>query len=241
MKNAEEGRLLIVTVGFETDLPLRALMRVGISPFDRILLISPNTGGEYEKRKARRAVDEIKKIVSMLKVPVSEVPVSCANFSSDVLVLIREIKKAGKKEVVAILAGGMRMLIPEVVSATTALRKYWGKELSITYFFMREDGMHEARLGQEFFTFPNITNRESRIIKLLAKIGGRARRSDFVKKLSESLGVTESMAYKFITALISKKALELRESDVELTEIGRIVAEALPEETSKKQSKNTET
>ena len=226
MKLEETGRLILLTVGFESHLPLRGLLRIGVSPKDQLLLIYPSSGGEYEQKRVQNTVQQIKNITSNLGISIAELPLPCTNFDHDIISIIREIKKVKKKKAVAILAGGMRILIPEVVSALLALRKYWNSNLAVEFFFMREDGLYEKRAQPDYFIPPDITDREIEVLNTILELGRVVERPRVVKTVVERLNVTESMAYKFITTLSSKRVIRIYDNHVELTPLGIIVLEA---------------
>ncbi|MEM1606257.1 MAG: hypothetical protein QXW41_08455, partial [Fervidicoccaceae archaeon] len=105
-------KLVVVTVGFEEKLPLRGLLKVGLDAGDVVVLVYPRSGGEFEVRKVEKAVGVIKEFVGRAGagVRVVDVEVSGLNFYEDVAKILLFLREQKAGEVVAVLAGGMRLV-----------------------------------------------------------------------------------------------------------------------------------
>ncbi len=220
---------MIVTIGFDERLPLRALMRHGVLDGDVIALVYSKTGGEFEVRKVEAAIESLKDVVSKIGggVVVEEVTVSGSDFYGDVKEVIKWLKKAVKmhsvREVKALLVGGMRFTIHSVLLAVM-LFSFYTSTPSMVYT-MREDGASEAAISHNYLVPPKISDRESSIIRL---IGRRAvNRADFVKYVSETQGISISMVYKVIDELEKKGVVHVENNEVKLTLLGELMYEAL--------------
>ncbi|MEM3974868.1 MAG: CRISPR-associated CARF protein Csa3 [Ignisphaera sp.] len=215
-------KLVVVTVGFDEKLPLRGVLKVGLDSGDSVMLVYSKTGGEFEVKKVERAVDVLREIVRSTGAGVVEVEVSGTGFYDDVIAVLRSLKKQKADEVVAVLAGGMRLVIFEVLFALLTLYRL-GRFQGVMgrVLLMREDGLYDVSLPLESF-YATLPERGLAILKILCD-RGEMRRSQLVEIASREAGLSESAVYKMVRNL-SRRGLVVVESDVvRITELGRLI------------------
>lgn len=218
-------RLVIVTVGFDEKLPLRGLLKIGLDSGDAVLLVYSRTGGEFEVKKVEKAVESIKEFIGKTGVSVFDVEVSAMDFYRDVKVILRALSSLGRPadEMIALLVGGMRLLIFEALVAVLLHHSLTG--VGVRVRLMREDGMYEVDVPVEAFHL-TVSSREAGVIRLLAE-SSALKRSKLVDSASHSLEVSESMVYKLIKKLSKKGLIAIEGDAVKLTELGCLATEAL--------------
>lgn len=216
-------KLIIVTIGFDEGLPLRGLLKTGIDVGDTVLLVYSKSGGEFEVKKVEKAVDALKTVVSKTGVKVVDVVVSGMDFYADTGEVIKAVKSQHADEIVAVLAGGMRLTIFEVVVAVLTYHRLTGVRTRI--HLMREDGLYDVTLpGELLFISPPM--RCEAVFKALDE-NGEMKRNLLVDKVSRETGLTESMTYKLVKEMVKKGLLRLEGDTVKMTELGRLMYEAV--------------
>ena len=113
------SRLFVITIGFDEKFPLRAVVRRGISPGDRVLLLTAHPIDERNqkaismfKRMLNNLVENVK--IEVLEVPVEDLPKAVKKIRSKV----NELKTA---QIELNLSGGMRALFLEVLLALVSM------------------------------------------------------------------------------------------------------------------------
>lgn len=219
-------RLLVVTVGFDERLPLRGLLKVGLSSDDVVLLVYSKTGGEFEVKKVEKAVEALKDIISKAGARVVDLVVSGSDFYSDVVAILDALRRYNAGEVIAVLAGGMRILVFEVLAAL--LLRYRVAGVRSRVYVAREDGLYDVVLPVDLF-YVSLSGKEDAVLKKLFELG-ESRRSQLVNTISRELGLSESMVYKVVKSLARKGLVIAEDNSIKLTELGRLAYGAIRRE-----------
>lgn len=220
-------RLFAITVGFDEKLPIRGLLKIGVDVDDIIMLIYSKSGGEFEVKKVEKAVEAVKDLIAKTRVSVVDVVVSGMNFYEDAATVLRTLRKHPAREVVALLAGGMRLVIFEALTAVLLYSSLSGVRARI--HLMREDGLYDVALPVEAFR-TSITPRGAAVLRVLYE-KRTIKRSHLVESVSREIGISESMAYKVVKNLTEKGLVTINNDTLTLTDLGRLVCEALEVET----------
>ncbi len=201
-------------------LPLRGLLKVGLSAGDVVALVYSRSGGEFEVRKVEKAVGVIKEIIGKAGVRVVDVEVSGLNFYEDVAKILWFLREHKAGEVVAVLAGGMRLIVFEVLFALLMLYRHCGcTECSV--LLMREDGLYDAVLPVELF-YVTVSRAELAVLRTLRNEGALKRRR-LIEVVSREAGVSASAVYKSLKILAKKKLVVVEGDVVKPTEMGRLL------------------
>lgn len=216
-------KLVAVTIGFDEKLPLRGLLKVGLDSSDVVLLVYSKTGGEFEVRKVEKAVEAFKDVVSRAGARVVDVVISGTDFYGDTVTVLEALKKHEAREVVAVLAGGMRITVFEVLTALLLHYRHGGVEAKV--FLAREDGLYDVTLPVSMF-YVSVTSRDNVVLKKLSE-GGVMKRSRIVDEVSRETGISESMLYKVVKSLARRGLVVIEDDSVKLTELGRLTYEAI--------------
>jgi len=215
-------RFILVTVGFEEKLPLRGLLKVGLSAGDVVVLVYSRSGGEFEVRKVEKAVGVIKEIIGKAGagVRVIDVEVSGLNFYEDVVKILLFLREQKASEVVAVLAGGMRLIVFEVLFALLMLYRHHGCT-GCSVLLMREDGLYDAVLPVELF-YVTVSKAELAVLRTLRNEGALKRRQ-LIEVISREASVSASAVYKSLKSLAKKKLVVAEGEVVKPTEMGRLL------------------
>ncbi|MEM1696121.1 MAG: CRISPR-associated CARF protein Csa3 [Desulfurococcaceae archaeon] len=213
-------RLILVTVGFEEKLPLRGLLKVGLSAGDVVALVYSRSGGEFEVRKVEKAVGVIKEIIGKAGVSVVDVEVSGSNFYGDVAKILWFLREQKASEVVAVLAGGMRLVAFEVLNALLMLHRHSGCT-GCSVLLMREDGLYDVILPVELF-YVTVSKAELAVLRALRNEGALKRRQ-LIEVVSREVGVSASAVYKSLKSLAKKKLVVVEDETVKPTEMSRLL------------------
>jgi len=218
-------RLIVCTVGFDEKLVLRSLVRVGFSVTDIVVLVYAKSGGEYEVKRVENAVGSIKELLDSVGVEYHDVVVSGMDFASDVATVIDWLKNhAGKRGIVGVITGGMRLMVVELLTALVLYRSYVDSSASIEIHVAREDGLYSTVLPITLFNPPPLTLREAEVLRLLGDLGSAITTlSDAVDALSAKLGVSRYVVYKFIQRLKAKGLIKRVDRTIELTDLGKLL------------------
>lgn len=214
-------KLVVVTVGFDEKLPLRGILKVGLDAGDAVVFVYSRTGGEFEVKKVERAVGVLKELVNSTGARIVEVEVSGTSFYDDVTTVLRSLRSQKADEVVAVLAGGMRLVIFEVLFALLTLHRHGNQQrVKCSVLLMREDGLYDITLPLESFyvTVPESGLTVMRIIHSY----GKMKRSQLVKMASRESGLSESAVYKVIRDMAIKGLVAVDGDVVKLAEMGRL-------------------
>lgn len=216
-------RLVVVTVGFDEKLPLRGLLRVGLDSSDTVVLVYSKTGGEFEVKKVEKAVESLKDIISKSEVKVVDLVVSGSDFYADTASILGFLREQRADEVVAVLAGGMRLLVFEVLVAL--MLRYWFTGARSRIYVAREDGLYDVVIPVDLL-YAGLSRWEHTVLMKLLELS-EMKRSQLVDEVSREYGVSESMVYKALKNLSRKNLILVEDDKVKLTEMGRLVAEAV--------------
>ncbi|MEM0014073.1 MAG: CRISPR-associated CARF protein Csa3 [Candidatus Nezhaarchaeales archaeon] len=216
-------RLFAITVGFDEKLSIRGLLKIGVNVDDVIMLVYSKSGGEFEVRKVEKAVETVKDLVVKTGVKVVDVAVSGMNFYEDATIVLRALREHPAGEVIALLAGGMRLIIFEVLTAVLLYSSLSGIRARI--HLMREDGLYDVALPTEVFRI-SITSKDAAVLRVLYE-KRTMKRSHLVESVSRETGISESMVYKVIKNLTGKGLIIVDGDTLTLTDLGRLVCEAL--------------
>jgi len=221
------SKLVLVSIGFDVNLVLKSLLKIGLIDGDVVLLLYSRSGGEYEQRRVEEAVKTLKTILAGARAEHYDVAVSGMDFASDVATILDALRQHRRESIVASLVGGMRLIIMEALAALVFYRQFVDSNADISIHVMREDGVYDVTLPLSVLVLPLLGPREASVLEKLGKeLAGRPR-SEVVSALSRETGITESMAYKVLESLEEKKLIVVRDSAVELTLLGRLVLSAL--------------
>ncbi|MEM1703597.1 MAG: CRISPR-associated CARF protein Csa3 [Zestosphaera sp.] len=214
-------KLVVVTVGFDEKLPLRGILKVGLDAGDMVMLVYSRSGGEFEIKKVERAVEVFKGLVQSTGARVVEVEVSGTSFYDDAAAVLKSLREQKAGEVVAVLAGGMRLVIFEVLFALLMLQRFSRSQVRGRVLLMREDGLYDVALPLESFyvTVPESGLAVMRIIHSC----GEVKRSQLVEVVSRETGLSESAVYKLVKNLAERGLVVVDGDVVKLTELGRLL------------------
>jgi len=222
------GKAVLVSIGFDVNLVTRSLLKIGLSNSDVLLLLYSKSGGEYERKKVESAVSTIKDLISKTGIGYCDIVVSGLDFVDDVTSILSVLKKHSKPNIIASLVGGMRMVIIEAIVSLLLYRKFLNKNVTITIHTMREDGIYDIMLPLNAMYPPDLSSRELTALKIIKESNLLKKpRAKIVEELSKRLNVTESMIYKLLGNLEKKNILEIRDSTLEPTLLGRIILNIL--------------
>ena len=221
------GKLALVSVGFDVNLVLRSLLKLGLSDGDIVLLLYSKSGGEYEQRKVEEAVKTLKSLLSGVRVEHRDVVVTGMDFVGDVATILKALSERRARSIVASLVGGMRIVLVEAVVALLLYRKFVDASAEIAVHTMREDGLYDVLVPLSAMNPPDLGAREATVLEELCRgLAGRPR-NEIVSAVSREMGVTESMAYKVLESLERKRLVKVRDGAVEVTLLGKLVLAAV--------------
>lgn len=215
-------KLVIVTIGFDEKLPLRGLLKFGLDVNDVVLSVYSMTGGKWDVEKVERAVKAFKDIVTATGVKVADLVVSGSDFYNDTLLILNALKEYQAEEIIAVLAGGMRIIIFEVMTALLLRHRLKGVKAKV--YIAREDGLYDITLPTEIF-YVNASSGDHAILRILSE-RGTVRRSLLVEEVSREKGLSWSMVYKLIKSLARRKLIALEDDSVKMTELGQLAYSA---------------
>jgi len=222
------SKVVLVSIGFDVNLVMRSLLKIGLSNGDVLLLLYSKSGGEYERKKVEKAVETIKDLVSKTGIGYYDIVVSGFDFVNDVATILNAIKKHSKAHIIASLVGGMRIVIVEAIVSLLLYRKFVNKNVNVTVHVMREDGTYDIMLPLDAMYLPDLSNRELTVLKIIKREElFRKTRAKIVEDLSSKLNVTESMIYKLLSSLERKNILRSKDSTLEPTLLGKIILSIL--------------
>lgn len=212
---------IVATLGFEPANVLRPLLALGMKPDDKLLLVTSSIGGEYEKERTRKAIQEIETITGKKPIVLSH-RATIEDLPDLARSLARECREA--ETITALLSGGLRPLILLTLSAALTTWKYGGKELRIVS--MREDGLAALEMGPEHFSPPELGEREKEVLEVLSAHGGEMKRKELVKYLKEKWGTSHVIIYRRLNNLEHKRLIKLEDRKVKLLPLGKAILEA---------------
>lgn len=216
-------RLVIVTVGIDEKLPLRGLLKVGLSVNDTVLLVYSRSGGETEVKVVEKSVEALKNMIARAGAKAVELAVSGAELFMDTAVMLKLLKAVGVDnidEAVGVAAGGSKLLAFELLLFLTMVRRFVKKRSKMCV--VGEDG-YDVVVPLDVL-YVTLSGREDAVLKKLSQ--GGARRRQVVDEVSREYGVSESLVYKMLKSLSRKGLVAVEDDVVKLTELGRLVYEA---------------
>lgn len=215
-------RCIVATLGFDAANVVRPLLSIGLQHDDRLVLLTSSVGGDYERERAEKAVQEVETITGK-KAVVLSYPVVLEDLSRLTSALADACHEADS--IVAVLSGGLRPLALLALSASILLWRYRGVKLRIVS--MREDGLSALDMTPEHFSPPEVGDREKEVLEVLAEHGGSMRRISLVKYLRQKWGTSHVVVYRRLRNLERKRLLEISGEHVRLLPLGLAVLEAL--------------
>lgn len=222
-------RLVVASLGFDEKLVVRSLIELGLRANDVILLVYVEPFEELSRAKVSNA---LKSIVELFKPIISDVrglAVSGRSLGNDLVLIAKNLKETveekGAKEIVVVLVGGMRILIPLLVTSTLLIAERKG--VNVSFVFAREDGLYSFTLGPEYFKTPSTGPREAQLLEIIHSMED-AQRGRIVEQAVARLGITQSMVYRMLSSLQKKGLIRItEEARVRLTPLGKALAEIL--------------
>ena len=110
------------------------------------------------------------------------------------------------------------------LSATMLLWKHEG--VNVRIIGMREDGLSIVEMEPEYFSPPELGEREREVLEVLALHGGSMRRRNLVKYLKEKWNTSHVIVYRRLSNLGRKKLLTVEDEHVRILPLGLAVLEA---------------
>lgn len=212
---------VVATLGFDPANVLRPLIAAGISRDYRLILVTSSRGGDYEREKTTRAVEDLKKMTGKEPV-VLAYPVELWDLPR----LVHDLREncRGAERATLLLSGGLRPLILLTLSAALTLWRHAGIEVRV--FTMREDGTSSFTLWPEYFAVPDLGEREAEVLEALRLHGGRMRRKHLVKYLMEKWGTSHVIIYRRLRNMEQKRLIEANNEYIQIQPLGAAVLEA---------------
>lgn len=217
------AKLVLVTVGFDVNLVLRSLLKIGLGEGDCVLLVYSRSGGEYEQRRVEETVKTLKTILAGVRVEHYDAIVTGMDFVSDVAVVLKALKEHGKKVIVASLVGGMRIVIVEALVALALYERFIDTDAEVSVHVMREDGVYDTVVPLSALNLPDLGPRELAVLEEIGRRFESRPRNEIANVLSREMSITESMAYKALESLEEKGFIRFRDSVAEITTLGKLL------------------
>ena len=110
------------------------------------------------------------------------------------------------------------------LSATILLWRY--SRINVKIISMREDGLSMVEMWPEYFSPPELGEREREVLEVLALHGGAMKRRNLVKYLREKWGTSHVIVYRRLNNMERKKLLTVEDEHVRILPLGLAVLEA---------------
>jgi CRISPR locus-related DNA-binding protein len=218
----ELKKLVVSSIGFDVNLVVRSLLKVGITPSDVVVLVYSLTGDDISKKRVSEAVSTMKGLLRGAGVEVVDCEVTGMDFFEDVKRVINILKKLGPSEVIASLVGGMRMTLFAILFAIELITR--STKIKALIHLMREDGLYDITLKAPLVS--KLGRSEARVLRLMKELGlSNTRRADAVKKLSEVMKVGEMAVRKVLESLERKGLISASDGLLRLEKVGEILCE----------------
>ena len=222
-------RLVVASLGFDEKLVVRSLIGLGLQVDDVILLVYVEPFEEISRAKVLNALKSVVELFKPIVSDVRKLAVSGRSLRDDLVLIAKNLKgvveEKDVREVVVVLVGGMRILIPLLITSTLLIAAR--KNVDVSFIFAREDGLYSFTLGPEYLKTPSVGPREAELLKVIHSMEG-AQRGRIVEQAVARLGVAQSMVYRMFYSLQKKGLIEVTEKAyVRLTPLGRALVEIL--------------
>jgi len=218
------SKVYLFGVGFDEKLVLRSVLRLGVKPGETVLLIySITTSGEFEKAKVENALKNLRRILSDAGVNVAEIEIPAMNLPSDVNAIVKELKGRQPEIVVASLGSGMRYVAFVILYSCILYRDLLNKKARIYIHTAREDGLYDVTLSLNVLKI-FLGSRELEALCVFNELGGSIARDELVKKLTVTLNVRQTPAYKLLNRMEEHGLIATNDNRVELTSLGKSIA-----------------
>jgi len=220
------SRLIMCTVGFDEKLVLRSLLRIGFGIGDRIVLVYSKSGSEYDVRRVENAVNAIKNLLSSTGVAFHDVVVSGMDFVSDVVAIVKALMDyaTNAAEIVAAVAGGMRLTVVETIVALQLYKILLKGNADAKIYVAREDGLYDVFVPISILNPPSLQQKDLEVLKA---VGDGMKLSDAVEAISTRLEVTKYASYRLIRRLKKLGLVWLENHTIRLTLLGKIAKEVV--------------
>lgn len=217
-----DTKIVVFIVGFDEKLVIRAGFRVGLQPYDTVLLVYSLSGSEYDKTRVSNAVRIVKEVFTSAGAVVKELLLGANDFGVDVASLVNALKQLNSRKVVISIASGMRYL-GLVALCAGLIYKEIEKSSEVNLYVAREDGVYDVIMNLETLSL-SIGPSEMRALCLVDKL---EQRDELVKKLSNTLGKTFSTVYSLLNRMERKGFIKLDKNNVSLTPLGEALKHSL--------------
>ncbi|MGC8615278.1 MAG: CRISPR-associated CARF protein Csa3 [Thermoprotei archaeon] len=204
--------IIVISLGFNENTPLRYTIRKGLKETDTILIAYPRQSKEDER--ALRARQALIKIITSIyhEIKIIEFPVNVQDFYCAVMELGQKIAEIRERDIYVNLSGGMRALIAEILSALELFRI--NSEVTISL----EDGTGEITFRSTDFLPKTLDKVMLQIISEVHSGHGS------IVNISNSLGVPKSTIWRKAVDL-EKMGILLKEGKkYSLTYVGELYA-----------------
>ena len=203
-------KLIAVTIGFQTTLVLRSLLRHSVEKGDLVYVIAADTTDEYARAKVINAVKDIESVVGNINV----IYVKPSNLVDSVKALVNMFNKANEvDEVLLVLSGGMRALLIEVL--LTAIHKVPSTKKTIIHA--------ELENLENYIEIPlnllkiNISREEKEILRTLKESPMN------LSELSRTLGKPKTTIFRKLRKLINLNLVDRRNNNYSVNKWGEII------------------
>ncbi len=203
-------KLIAVTIGFQTTLVLRSLLRHSVEKGDLVYVIAADTTDEYARAKVINAVKDIESVVGNVNV----IYVKPSNLVDSVKALVNMFNKANEvDEVLLVLSGGMRALLIEVL--LTAIHKVPSTKKTIIHA--------ELENLENYIEIPlnllkiNISREEKEILRTLKESPMN------LSELSRTLGKPKTTIFRKLRKLINLNLVDRRNNNYSVNKWGEII------------------
>ncbi len=220
------GKVILSIIGFSAELVVRSLLKIGVVPEDRVVLIYSVSGDEYQRKRVIEAVETVKKFLPAGGVVIEECVVTGTDFFEDVSTILKTLKSHKGKEIIVSLVGGMRITIFAAFYAAELLARLLRARISI--HLMREDGLYDVLLPTPLV--PTLGRGELAVLRNFKEFGmSGSPRPKVIEELARSMGVSDMTVRKVLRQLESKGLIRVDSGIITMTKLGGAVYEAVKE------------
>ncbi len=191
-----DGKLVVMTLGFDTRFQMKTLARIASSMADKVIIVRPeeesDMAGRAEEELARFARDILGLEMEVVRVPVVKPEEAVARIAL-------AIRRHAGRSIIADLSGGMRSLILETLAAL--LNEARGRLDIIVWL---ENLKSEIMLDPSLFNLPLVD-------EISLKILGELRSGPLtLRELKDRLGRPKSTVYVKIRRLVDQGLIRRR-------------------------------
>lgn len=181
-------KLIIVTIGFQTTLILRSLLRHSVTKGDLVYVIAAEASDDYAKARVINAINDIESVIGKVNV----IYVKPSNLVDSVIALSDIFSKANETdEVLLILSGGMRILLIETL--LTAIHRVPDTKKTIIHTEL-ENMENYIEIPLNLFKI-NLNKEEKEILKALKEEPMN------LSELSRALGKSKATVFRKLRKL----------------------------------------